>query len=592
MRSSISVIVLAAFIAAALAAVSGLAFGADNLLPNPGFEQLDEHNWPVGWSIYNWGPEGSEGTVVLDSTVAHSGKSSVAGVNADGAARMGVYTHVPLKAGSYELSFWAKAEEGKTGFVRCYLGTAYSRQFPVADKWTKITYINTLLDGIDKTEINVQNSSGTPGRIWFDDISLVPTKTRAVELVPDPRPVAKQPKLLYFDANLMYWADHAAEWKARGFSGAFISGVFSDVHSDVWAADKDPKTRGEDDKLLQECKAANAKCRKAGIDSNVLKVAFYQDLPDPFDDVEYGKIATNFREAARFARMADFPCMAIDTEYTAYQFDPGWKGYDLKKHTADEYGAKWREQWRAIIAGVVREYPSVDLLVLPEGSVYYGRYWDDMFAGMIDALIAAKHKNGLHLFCEGSYQNRSPVGLQDVAEGVKETTVSLLPPRGAEVPRGAGVSPANAVAGETPAPRGVVSPRDWFKANGDVALGLWPLGYYRAINDANGKFLGWSGRKELFGDKIVGSYADKGPNYTLGEFRIQCAAAREYTGKYFWIYGHGSAWWQMTPEEDARYKKESLQGYPSANYLLPTVPDISEFYKIAASRQVLRFTGK
>ena len=173
-------------------------------------------------------------------------------------------------------------------------------------------------------------------------------------MLPDKRPLAQQPRLLYFDAHLASWADHAAEWKARGLAGAFISGVFWDVHSDVWAVDKDPKTRGEDDRLLQECKAANAKCRKAGVDSNALKVAFYEDLPDPFDDAGYDKIATNFREAARFARMADFPCLAIDTEYTAYQFDPGWKGYDRKQHTADEYAAKWRERWRGIIAGVVR----------------------------------------------------------------------------------------------------------------------------------------------------------------------------------------------------------------------------------------------
>jgi hypothetical protein len=131
-------------------------------------------------------------------------------------------------------------------------------------------------------------------------------------------------------------------------------------------------------------------------------------------------------------------------------------------------------------------------------------------------------------------------------------------------------------------------PREWFRRHGDVALGLWPLGYYRAINDADGKFLGWSGRQELFGDRIVGSYADKGPNYPLAEFHLQFAAARAYTGKYLWVYGHGSTWWQFTPEEDAHYRESSLQSFSSENYLLPTVPDIAEYYRITAAREVLR----
>jgi hypothetical protein len=152
------------------------------------------------------------------------------------------------------------------------------------------------------------------------------------------------------------------------------------------------------------------------------------------------------------------------------------------------------------------------------------------------------------------------VGLKDLAEGTLDTTAALLP-------------------------RG---PREWFRKHGEVALGVWPLGYYRAINDADGKFLGWSGRQELFGDRIVGSYADKGPNYPLAEFHLQFAAARTYTGRYLWVYGHGSTWWQFTPEEDAHYKQSSLQPYSSENYLLPTVPGIEAYYRITAAREVLR----
>jgi hypothetical protein len=331
---------------------------ADNAIPNPSFEELDEGGWAVEWGRYQWGPEDAQGSQKIDTAVAHTGANSLQGINETVSARGGAYTHVPLAQGSYALSFWAKAEAGKSGMARCYLATAYSRRYRITDQWQKFTFRNTLFAPTERAEINVQNASGAIGTIWFDDISLEPCAQGRVSIVPDKRPLAKQPKLLYFSTHLMSWADEAEKWHARGFAGAFIDNVYSDIWSDVWAVDKDPATRGEDDKLLQECRAANARCLKAGVDSNVLKVAFYNDLPDPYDDAGYAKITTNFREAARFARMAGFPCMAVDTEYTAYQFDPGWKGYDLTKHSAKELAAKLQERWATIFEAVIKEYPA------------------------------------------------------------------------------------------------------------------------------------------------------------------------------------------------------------------------------------------
>ncbi len=348
--------------------------------------------------------------------------------------------------------------------MRCYLATAYSRSFSIGDQWMLVKYRHTLLSPVDRAEINIQNSSGKIGTIWFDDVAIAPAEASEFKIAEDPRPAAKQPKLVYFDAHLMHWADHAAEWKARGFSGAFISGIFGDIHDDPWAADGDPATRGDDDKLLQECRAANEKCLQAGIDSNVLKVAFYADLPDPYDDKGYQKITNNFREAARFARLAKFPCIAIDTEYTAYQFDSAWKGYDLTKHSAADLATKLRERWKAITAAMAGEYPDFDLLVLPEGSIYYGPLWNDVFAGMIDGLIAAEHKQGIHLFCEGSYTMRDPEALCEHALDVRETTARNLPP----------------------------GAREYWLKSGNVALGAWPLGYYARLPTPPAS--SWAGR--------------------------------------------------------------------------------------------------
>jgi hypothetical protein len=496
----------------------------------------------------------------MDPAVAHTGKNSVMGINLEASARAGTYTHVPLATGTWALTFWAKAAPGKQALVRCYLATAYSRDYEITDKWTKVTFRNTLLNPVERAEINVQNTSGEVSTVWFDDVTIEPSKQAVYTLVPDKRPLAKQPKLLYFDAHLMSWADHAAEWKARGFAGAFISGIFHDIHNDPWAADQDPATRGEDDKLLQECRAANEKCLKAGIDSNVLKVAMYEDFPHPCDDSGWALIARNFREAARFARLAKFPCLALDAEYTAYQFEPSWKGYDLTQHPASELAAKMQEQWAKITRGIVEEYPTVDLLTLPEGAIHYGPLYMSMLNGMIDGLIAAKYNRGLHVFTESSYQMRNPLTLADFARGLRESTARKLAP------------PA----------------RKYWLEKCDVALGLWPLGYYRAITDKDGKFLGWSGKVEKFGDKIVGSYADKSENYPVEEFRPQMAAARTYGGKYAWIYSHGMSWWQMSEEQSARYKAVSLQAFSPAMYALPMVPNIAEYYKISAAREVVK----
>jgi hypothetical protein len=547
-------------IVALLLAVATLSFAADNPIPNASFEELDGAGWAKDWGKYQWGLEDAKGEQRIDTTVAHTGKNSLMGINLDSGAKAGAYCHVPLAAGAWALSFWAKAASGKQALVRCYLASAYSRSYEVGDQWTKITFRNTLLNPIDRAEINVQNNSGEISTVWFDDVSLEPTELTAYKIVRDTRPLSKQPKLLYFDAHLMSWADHAAEWKARGFSGAFISGIFGDIHDDPWGADKDPATRGEDDKLLQECKAANDKCLKAGIDSNVLKVAMYRDFPNPFDDEGWALITKNFIEAGRFARLAHFPCLALDAEYTAYQFDPSWKGYDLTQHSAKELGAKMQERWAKITSGIVKEYPAVDLLTLPEGSIHYGPLWSSMFAGMIDGLIAVKYDRGIHLFTESSYQMRDPMALSEFALDVKETTARKLP------------EPA----------------RKYWLSKCSVALGVWPLGYYRAISGKDGKFLGWSGKVEKFGDKIVGSYADKSENYPVSEFRPQMAAARTFSGKYAWVYSHGMSWWQMTPEEAAKYKATSLQPFSAETYQLPTVPNIEEYYKISGAREVVK----
>jgi len=194
-------------------------FGADNPIPNASFETLDQAGWAGGWGRYQWGAEDAKGTQAIDATVARTGRNSLQGINETATARGGAYTHIPLAKGTWALSFWAKAAPGQTGLARCYLATAYSRDYRITDQWQEFTFRNELFEAVERAEINVQNSSGSVGTIWFDDLAIEPTKEPLASFIPDRRPLDSQPRLLYFSTHLMSWADEAEKWHAGASPG-------------------------------------------------------------------------------------------------------------------------------------------------------------------------------------------------------------------------------------------------------------------------------------------------------------------------------------------------------------------------------------
>jgi len=541
------------------------------LLPNPGFEQAGKGGVdrfantgyaapqgpqylgaPDGWSIYQWGsPMESRYNVTVESGVSHSGASSLRAQNVDNTARGGVYAHPKLEEGTYELSVWTKAEPGKIGKIAIYLASAYSRPFKVKDEWTRIVFSNVVSEPVDAAEINIQNTSGIDTVIWFDDIELRRVSTAKYMLVPDTRETRPR-TLLFSPMNINYLRDTAKMWGERGFGGFLFDGVMWDSASDVWAADADAKSRGEDDKLLQELKSCNAECRKYGIDSNFVKVAFYTELPDWFDDAAWEKITENYRQGARFAKMSGCAGVAIDTEYMARQYEPGWEGYQKNPHDLPVLKAKIRDRWLAITEGMLREFPDMVLLTLPEGMLYYGELYFDVFTGMLEGMAEANAPGGLHLMTEGTYQMRDVGGLAVFPEQL------------------------NAVITEESAER----PAEYWRERCSVVMGVWPLGYYRAINDENGKFIDWSGKEEVFGNEIVGSYADKSEWYPPEEFNAQMAGVNTFCPRYNWIYGHGNVFFQWTEEQMAKYKQGAHQSF--GNALLPTAKNLDAYLAIIA----------
>lgn len=542
-----------------------VAFCADDAaaveLPNPGFETPGGGGLPEGWSYYEWGQGENEGATVRDTESFHSGGASLRAESRDASAQAGVYTHIPLKAGRYAMRFWARAEEGKTALVRAYLADRYSTPRKVTDEWTLVEYRRNVGRRHLSAEINVQFAGEGPATVWFDDISIEALPSAGAEIAPDERPAGEQPRLMYFSGNVNHVADTAADWRSRGFDGFFYSYLFRDWTSDIWAEDGQIATVGPDDALFQECHDAIAEAVTEGLTEHALKVAFYSKLPDPFDEAQYGKLLGNMREGVRFARDAGFSLFAIDTEYVSEQYEYECKDYDYTRYSREELAAKLRGRWREVGLTIAREAPGLEVGVLPEGMLYYGPLWMEVFAGLLEGLQEGNLQGDVHVFCEGTYSMRDPDEIREHAEAVRQRTADRL-------------------TGEAAA---------CWAAKGKIALGAWPLGYYREVKDSAGKFLGWSGKREKFGDQIVGSYADKSDRYPIEEFRAQLAAIRTYSDRYCWIYGHGASWWQVTEEQADRYE-ERIQSLPRENFLLATAPNIEDYYKASAERNVIRLT--
>jgi len=508
------------------------------------------------WHPYQWGTSESAFRVTVHKGAGLDGSAALRARNLDPAARAGAYTHLPLEAGRYRLTVWARAAEGESARARVYLASAYSWPFWLSEEWRQLSFTHLVAEPIERAEINIQNMSGAANSVWFDEVSLERLPVLGYELVPDTR--ESRPGTLAFCAiNVNYLRESAPMWAERGFRGFLLGGIMPSWISDVWATDGDPGTRHGNDALLREVRACNRACRKAGIDCNFLKVAFYDELPHPFDEAAWERLTENFRQGARFARMAHCAGVAIDTEYVSYQYEPSWEGYGDARDDLPALKAAIRCRWRDVVGAMLAEYPRMVLVTLPEGMFYYGELYADVFTGMLEACAERDAPGGLHLLTEGTYHLTDPLALSEypahVQEAVAQACSEFL--------------------------------LDYWRRRCSVAMGAWPLGYYRAVYDEDGNFLGYSGKEGTFGDEIVGSYADKSEWYGPEEFGRQMAGLNTFCPRYNWIYMHGTSWWQNTAEEIARYQQCAHKMI--GNAALPTVENLQAYCECVADPMVI-----
>ncbi len=340
--------------------------------------------------------------------------------------------------------------------------------------------------------------------------------------------------LLFSPITPEYLQDTAADWKATGFDGFLLAGIMHNWSDDIWAADGDVTTRGENDKTFQRIKACNEQCRKQGITENFIKVAFYSHVPLWTDDAAWQKINENFHQAALFAKLSGCRGIALDIEYVGEQYDLDWEGYDYKGYREADLRAAAVKRGRDLTRAMLQSYPDIVFLTLPEGIYFYGPLATDLLVGMVRGMAEVDAPGGLHLLTERSYKMVSTIGLIHYVHGLGSDILKNL---------------------DKPTAR-------YWRSNCSISLGGWPLGYYREIRDETGKRLGYSGRVEKFGDKIVGSYADKTSNYPPEDFRSQYAGMLLTAKRYCWIYGHGATWWHFTEADVAEYGSVSNSTLP------------------------------
>ncbi len=340
--------------------------------------------------------------------------------------------------------------------------------------------------------------------------------------------------LLFSPITPEYLQDTAGQWKETGFDGFLLSGIMRNWSNDVWVTDGDRTTRGEDDQTFKRIKSCNDECRKRGITENFIKVAFYSHVPLWTDDTAWEKCNRNFCEAARFARMTGCRGIALDIEYVGEQYDLDWEGYDYKGYTKVELREAAIRRGRDLVRAMLKSYPNMVYLTLPEGIRYYGPLATDLFVGMVQGMAEAGAPGGLHLLTEHSYKMVSTLGLIHYIHNLETEIFNHL---------------------DKPS-------MEYWKKKCSVSLGGWPLGYYRDILDEDGNRLGYGGRVEKFGNKIIGSYADKSSNYSPEDFRDQYAGMLLGSKKYCWIYGHGATWWHFTQADVIRYGKVSNSTLP------------------------------
>ena len=145
-----------------------------NLLPNPGFEELDDKKLPVGWKRRDYGRRPGNATaqwgIVIDPKMVHSGKHAVRGITRED-GDTSFFADVAIKPGTeYRLSAWIKthAFRGKAS-LNDHIGRAETNTISRNQDWTEV---EVVFNSGTRTKASINLLHVGKGDIYFDDVKL------------------------------------------------------------------------------------------------------------------------------------------------------------------------------------------------------------------------------------------------------------------------------------------------------------------------------------------------------------------------------------------------------------------------------------
>jgi len=319
---------------------------------------------------------------------------------------------------------------------------------------------------------------------------------------------------------------NAAEYVRIGFNGIIAGGIQNDWSDDVWARDGKPYTIGEQDELMQTWRRVNEICRQKGLDNNFLKVAYYQKLPDWFNDAGWEIYRNRLQQAAIFAKLAGFRGVAIDTEYVGEQYNYNWTGYSYDHYTRKDLIEKVRQRMRGSMSDMLNAFPDMDFITFPGGD---HEIIVDILKTWIEEAAQRDAPGGVHLFTEWTYLRDNPNSILLHAQTLHRQIKRLVSPKA----------------------------WDYWRRRCSVAPAGWPIGKELPTQ-----------RPEL-----------QAAQFTPEEFRSQFAGLLAAGRRYIWIYPHAV---DYLPDNNAKLANQS----DSNQYKIAYVPNLEQYIQVLQQRRI------
>ena len=142
-----------------------------NLAVNGGFEVVDAHTrFAKSWKAHQWGEEGLRYSVRIDKSDPRTGKRAVLARGFADGAKSGAYTTFTLKAGRYEVSYWASTDRDETVRVGGQLAGRDLAEKTVGGEYQQIKEIVEIPEKQIGASLRLWTVG--KGRAWFDDVEV------------------------------------------------------------------------------------------------------------------------------------------------------------------------------------------------------------------------------------------------------------------------------------------------------------------------------------------------------------------------------------------------------------------------------------